>query len=213
MDVLDLLKKDWKKNEGSYPKFSEKEIYAMLHKRSSSIVKWILVISIVEFSFWLLLSFLLRDSSQMQKINSLHISYITLPLEVANYAIILFFVIVFYRNYKKIAVTDNARRLMQNILRTKKAVTHYIFAIITYNLIAIIVVFILFFMYDPELLKTIHEYEENGNVGIFYLLYIVMALIATAIILLLYWLFYRVIYGLLLKSLKRNYEELKKLDF
>lgn len=213
MEELDKLKNDWKKSGNRYPRFSEQEIYAMLHKRSSSIVKWILVISIVEFSFWLLLSFLLRDSSQMQKINSLHISYITLPLEVANYAIILFFVIVFYRNYKKIAVTDNARRLMQNILRTKKAVTHYIFAIITYNLIAIIVVFILFFMYDPELLKTIHEYEENGNVGIFYLLYIVMALIATAIILLLYWLFYRVIYGLLLKSLKRNYEELKKLDF
>ncbi len=213
MEELDKLKHDWKKSGNRYPRFSEQEIYAMLHKRSSSIVKWILVISIVEFSFWLLLSFLLRDSSQMQKINSLHISYITLPLEVANYAIILFFVIVFYRNYKKIAVTDNARRLMQNILRTKKAVTHYIFAIITYNLIAIIVVFILFFMYDPELLKTIHEYEENGNVGIFYLLYIVMALIATAIILLLYWLFYRVIYGLLLKSLKRNYEELKKLDF
>lgn len=213
MEELDKLKKDWKKNEGSYPKFSEKEIYAMLHKRSSSIVKWILVISVLEFAFWLVLSFLLRDSSHVQKVNDLHVNYITLPLEIANYAIILFFVTVFYKNYKKITATDNARRLMQNILSTKKAVTHYIFVIITYNFIAMILVFILFFMYDPELLKTIHEYEENGNVGVFYLLYIAIALIATTLILLLYWLFYRVIYGLLLKSLKRNYEELKKLDF
>ncbi|KAF2516819.1 hypothetical protein E0W68_11430 [Flavobacterium salilacus subsp. salilacus] len=213
MEPLDKLKNDWKKNGGNYPKFSEQEIYAMLHKRSSSIVKWILVISMLEFVFWLVLSFVLRDSSQMQKVSNLHVSYITLPLEIANYVIILFFVTIFYRNYKKIKVTDNARKLMQNILRTKKAVTHYIFAIITYNFIGMMVVFILFFMYDPELIKMVHEFEEKGNVGWFYLLYIGLALIATAIILLVYWFFYRLIYGLLLKRLKRNYDELKKLDF
>ena len=49
MDELELLKKDWKKNDGQFTQVSENEIYGMLHKSSSSIVKWIFIISIVEF--------------------------------------------------------------------------------------------------------------------------------------------------------------------
>jgi hypothetical protein len=52
MKELDLLKKDWKKNSDSFEQISEKEIYRMIHKKSSSIVKWILIISILEISFW-----------------------------------------------------------------------------------------------------------------------------------------------------------------
>ena len=38
MDELELLKKDWKKQEGLFHQISEEEIYGMLHKGSSSIV-------------------------------------------------------------------------------------------------------------------------------------------------------------------------------
>ncbi len=41
MDELDLLKKHWKKDETSFEQVSEKQIYKMIHKSSSSIVKWI----------------------------------------------------------------------------------------------------------------------------------------------------------------------------
>lgn len=213
MEALDTLKNDWKKDKVRYPNFSEKEIYAMLHKRSSSIVKWILVISIIEFVFWIGLSLLLRDSPQMKKVNSLDVGYIIIPLEIISYAIILYFVIVFYKNYTKIKVTDNARKLMQNILRTKKAVTHYIYAMIICYFVSMIAIFALFFMYDPELIHVIDSYENSGNVGWFYLIYISIALIATGILLVIFWLFYRLIYGMLLRRLKRNYEEIKKLDF
>ena len=50
MEELDLLKKAWKKEECSFDQVSEKDIYGMLHQKSSSIVKWILIISIVEFA-------------------------------------------------------------------------------------------------------------------------------------------------------------------
>ena len=46
MEELDLLKKYWKKSEDTFEQVSEVEIYKMLHKKSSSIVKWILIISI-----------------------------------------------------------------------------------------------------------------------------------------------------------------------
>ena len=47
MEELDLLKKDWKKNENSFEQISEVDIYKMLHKKSSSIVKWIFYISLL----------------------------------------------------------------------------------------------------------------------------------------------------------------------
>ena len=37
MEELDLLKKDWKRNENSFEQVSEVDIYKMLHKKSSSI--------------------------------------------------------------------------------------------------------------------------------------------------------------------------------
>jgi len=35
MEELDLLKKDWKKNENSFKQVSENEIYKMIHRNSS----------------------------------------------------------------------------------------------------------------------------------------------------------------------------------
>ena len=40
MKELDLLKKDWQKSDNSFEQVSEIEIYKMIHKKSSSIVKW-----------------------------------------------------------------------------------------------------------------------------------------------------------------------------
>ena len=52
MDELELLKKDWQKDDNNYPKKSYNEIYKMILKKSSSIVKWILIISILEVLLW-----------------------------------------------------------------------------------------------------------------------------------------------------------------
>ena len=213
MEPLDKLKKDWKKNEGKYPKFSEKEIYAMLHKRSSSIVKWILIISILEFIFWIGLSFLMKDSPNTKRIDNLHLDYITIPMTVLSYGIIIYFFILFYINYKKISATDNAKTLMSNILKTRKAVSNYIFVNISYIIISSLIILVLFFYYDPSLIEALHQFEQKGNTGEFYLVYFGLTLAILAVFVIIIWFFYRLIYGILLKRLKRNYDELKKLDF
>ena len=59
MEELDLLKKDWKKNENSFEQVSEVDIYKMLHKKSSSIVKWIFYISLLELLFGVVLNIVL----------------------------------------------------------------------------------------------------------------------------------------------------------
>ena len=212
MEELDKLKNHWKKNVGNYPKFSEKEIYAMVHKRSSSIVKWILIISILEFVFWLGLSLLMKDSPSTKRVESLDVDYIYIPMSIISYVIIIYFFVLFYRNYKKINATDNAKTLMSNILKTRKAVSNYIFVNITYIVISSLIMFALFFCYDANLIEALHQSEKEGNTGQFYLIYIGSTLLFLSFFVFIIWLFYRLIYGILLKRLKNNYEGLRKLD-
>ena len=63
MDELDILKKDWNKEKVDYPKLSYDDIYKMILKKSSSIVKWIFIISILEFAFWIGISLLMKGTS------------------------------------------------------------------------------------------------------------------------------------------------------
>ncbi len=58
MKELELLKKDWKAKESGFPKLNREALYALIWKRSSSIVKWLYYISIAEFVFWTALSIL-----------------------------------------------------------------------------------------------------------------------------------------------------------
>ncbi len=213
MDELDILKQNWKKSSVNFPKFSEQDIYAMLHKKSSSIVKWILIISILEFVFWLALSFLMKDSRSTQQLDNLHVDYITIPMTVLGYFIIIFFFCKFYINYRKITTTDNVRALMDSILNTRKTVNNYIIANIAFIILSCIVIFTVYFQKDPVLLDTLSKYEASGDSTMFYLIYIAAAMVFMAIFILVIWLFYKLIYGLLLRRLRRNYEELKKIDF
>ena len=99
MKELDLLKKDWQKNSGSFQQISENEIYKMIHKKSSSIVKWILIISIVEVLFWTFSNIFINTDELYQKMNHpeivLALDYITY----LNYIITLIFLFLaaFYR--------------------------------------------------------------------------------------------------------------------
>ena len=213
MEELDKLKKDWNRSQDNYPKFSEREIYAMLHKGSSSVVKWILIISILEFVFWLGLSFLLKDSPNVKRVDGSLVDYITVPMSLVSYGIIIYFFCIFYMNYRKITTTDNVKTLMANILRTRKAVSNYIFVNIAYIIVSSIIIFFIFFKYDKGLLDTLHQSEASGQQVAFYLTYIIFTLLSIGILILIIWLFYKLIYGLLLRKLHRNYEELKKIDF
>ena len=213
MEELDKLKNHWNKSAGNFPKFSEKDIYAMLHKKSSSIVKWILIISILEFLFWLVMSFLLKDSNSTKMIESLDIDYITMPMSVIGYGIIIYFLYQFYISYRKITTTDNVKTLMANILNTRKTVSNYIYVNLAYIIISCILIFVIYFYKDEALIAAVHQSEADGNALWFYLIYIVTTIICLAIFILIIWLFYKLIYGILLKRLHRNYEELKKIDF
>lgn len=212
MEELDLLKRDWKKNEHSFPKITEQEIYAMLHRKSSSIVKWIFIISILEMVAWSLISLCTADENYLKTLESYHIKSLVATFTVINYIVIFTFIFLFYRNFKSINTTDSVKSLMKSILKTRKTVQYYIW----YNLVMIGIIFITMmvatFIYDERFNKMSGQFEGNDQSILFWMMILGFTIVFFAIFVGGIWLFYRLIYGYLLRRLYKNYEELKKID-
>lgn len=209
MKELDLLKKDWQKNDNSFEQVSEIEIYKMIHKKSSSIVKWILIISILEVSIWTLISMAFNTDDYFKKLKHDELILYFKILNIFGYVVILVFIYLFYKNYIAITTTSSTKQLMKDILRTRKTVQYYV----AYNLgmivLGLIIGFIIAFTYNPETIVLRSKIAENGSAMIltFGILFLIILLFFGA-----FWLFYRVLYGILLRRLHANYKELKKID-
>jgi hypothetical protein len=120
MKELDLLKKIGK-SDNSFNQISETEIYKMIHKKSSSIVKWILIISILEVLLWTCLSFCFDSDGYLKKIEQAEIITLLTVLNYFNYGVVLAFIYVFYKNYIAISTTVSTKQLMHDILKTKNS--------------------------------------------------------------------------------------------
>lgn len=212
MDELELLKKYWKQQDTEYPKVSANDIYKMILKRSSSIVKWIFIISLLEFALWTFLSLVLKDSEYAQQFDKLDSDYILIPLTVLGYVILAYFFILFYKNYRKISVTDSAKVLMENILNTRKTVKNYVLFNLAFMAITFIATIYLEFDQDKVLISKAQTAAANGEAFIFYAKAILIVAGVLAVVAGTLLLFYWLIYGLLLRKLNRNYKELKKLE-
>ena len=211
MEELDFLKKDWKKQEENFPHLSYNDIYKMLWKKSSSIVKWIFVISIMELFLSTFLNILLADDSYWKEMQQLHIKNFTIGLYVVSYCITFYFIYRFYRNYKRISTTDDAATLMENIIRTRKTVKTYIAYVLIYSGLSSL--FLAYFMLrNHQAMEQVEETAKYSYETLDWVKFILLGIIVLAIILSIIWLFYRLIYGILLKKLLRNYKELKKLE-
>lgn len=212
MDELELLKKDWQKDDGKFPKVSYNEIYGMILKKSSSIVKWIFIISLLEFVFWALIAIAFKDTKSMRDFNNMDVDYILIPLTVIGYAVLAYFFYLFFRNYQRISATDNAKVLMENILRTRRTVKNYVAFNLVFLVIATAVGIFIQFDQNPQVISMAHSAAADGNLFVFYARFILIIAVflvgAIAILLFFYWL----IYGILLKRLNWNYKELKKLE-
>ncbi|SDM81564.1 hypothetical protein SAMN04488514_11529 [Kriegella aquimaris] len=212
MDELELLKKDWQKKEEHLPKLSYEDIYKMIWKKSSSIVKWMFYISIIEFIFWAAINLVFTDAESWEFFKTLHVYEVTLTLTLINYAVLLYFIFKFYSNYRKISFTDSSKKLMKTILSVKKTVTQYVWFNIAVFTVSLITGLYGSLRYGPDSEKILDAAEQAGNQTIFWILTIGATLVIVVLLLLLVWLFYKLLYGILLKRLKKNYEELRQLE-
>lgn len=206
MDELELLKKDWKKQEDVLPRLSYKEIYKMILKKSSSIVRWIFIISILEFLLWASLDVVFRLNGMYSKVEKVDMGSFSLIASIVSYGILLYFITRFYINYKKIKATDSAKVLMENIIKTRRTVKRYIWVNISFFALAMIATM----SYALIFTETFQNRSAENQLPVW--LVVVVTLFVTSIFIGIIALFYRIIYGIFTRRLKRNYGELKKLE-
>ena len=215
MKELDLLKKDWKRNENSYSQKTEMDIYGMIHKRSSSIVKLILIISVLEVIVWTFVNvFFNSDKSLVERFGNTIAHYIiefNLVFNCINYFVIAVFIYLFYKNYKSISTLTSTKQLMSDILKTRKTVNYYVWYNLTMLTIGLITVFVIQFLFSPKLEFIKEKLENDVNHLLFLKIIGIVGLIVVGIVFL-FWLFYKLLYGILLRKLYKNYKELKKIE-
>ncbi|WP_430467818.1 hypothetical protein [Winogradskyella ouciana] len=209
MDELELLKKDWNKDKSDYKNYSDTDIYPMLHKKSSSIVKTLFYISIAEFAFWILVNILpyLLSEKYRERLETSYENPLFVGLSILSLVVIVLFIYLLFKSYKAISITDSAKKLMESILRTRKVIKYYVI----FNLVMIFISIPLSLYFEFNENIEFHDQVEAMNSTQTMVLYAVTILV-TGVFLLVFWLFYKLLYGILLKRLNRNYDELKKLE-
>tara|TARA_R110002126_G_scaffold4151_11_gene22268 strand:+ start:2151 stop:2801 length:651 start_codon:yes stop_codon:yes gene_type:complete len=212
-DELELLKRDWQKKEFDVPKLSYDEIHKMIWKKSSSIVKWILIISILEFTVPHLLYLLPSMREGMEIYDKIGISKYLLFLSGFTYLVAFYFIFQFYKRFKEISVLDNSKNLMKKIIKTRKTVKHYVIFSLSMIMVTIIMMIIGVYLNDnitlafPELKDSLENISQEKlkvtimlSIGIFG---VILTFAMGGI--------YFLLYGLLLRKLKQNYSELRHL--
>jgi hypothetical protein len=201
MDLLDNYKKAWNNQPEDTNKVSSIEIYKMAQSKSSSIVKWIFIIGILEFVILNSLYLFIDMEEATKEYEKLGIDNFVFYSQIAAYIILFFFLTKFYQNYKRISATESTNTLMKKILRTRKTVRNYVLFNLGYT-------FLISMVY---IISTINmNFDDLSTKQL--LLIIISTLIATLLILCVLYGFYQLLYGILLRKLNRNYKELAKLD-
>lgn len=213
MDQLEALKKEWQTQEQEFPKLSYNDIYPMLLKKSSSIVKWIVIISLCEILFWTLLSLLIPESSN-EFYEELGLKSILKWVNIFNYAVVAFFIYLFYRNYQKIQVTNSIKILMENILQTRKTVHYFVYYNIGMAAALLAGTNLYYYSHQDKLIDLLKSQNIYGAIPAETVVnkFFIYNLVAGVMIIGFLMLFYFLLYGLLLRRLKRNYKELKKME-
>jgi len=193
MNELDLLKTHWQKDQG-FIKFKQEDIINMLHKNSSSIVKWLLIICCTELAVGLSLYFVFPSESK----KFLTIDIINCTLEIVLYAVVLYFIYNFFKLYKNIKNSSNTKALLESIVAVRKNTDNYI----KFNLLYITIVFIIsYIFYLIEESSIDKMWGKAIFMGIFLALFVLLFRKLMK-------LYYKLLYGFLLKKLMKNYDEL-----
>lgn len=205
---LDLIKKDWQK-PGAFVEISEMEIYKMLHKKSSSIVKWIIIISILEIVLWMSINVFFNSDDYLKSTKFDNLSNYLQILNYFYYGVIFVFIYLFYKNYVLISTTVSTKQLMKDILKIRKTVQSYVWFNLAMVVLSLLFGFFMAFTSNSEIAVLQDKFADNEKL---IAISIVVLILTIVVFLGLFWLFYKLLYGILLKRLYRNYTELQKID-
>ncbi|KIA89032.1 hypothetical protein [Kaistella jeonii] len=215
---IDNFKKTWQEHE-IQPKYNSDEIRSMLNKSSRNYVKYILAISIAEFLVILGMNFyylFLGDdtNSYLNILEKLgvknnenlvaNLSHLYFGLKVISLALTAFFVIKFYQNYKHIKIESNLTKLILQIIKFKNTVNYFILA----NVFLIVLYTIVLGIFTSWALSNQNIELTHPTLIGFYVGLLLMMVLSVVLI----WIYYRIVYGIILKKLGKNLEELQKIE-
>lgn len=202
MDHLEKLKGVWQNQNDSTIKFTKSDIFSMIQKKSSSVVKWILIVSIIEFILPNLILLFTDNTASKKLYNTYDLNGIMLNYTILYVIIIIGFIYYFYKNYKNISADNSVKELLHSIILTRKTVKYYINTNLT--LAAIIGLHVFYKVFNSPVFMD--KLPENT-----YMLTVwATAITVFAFVLFLFWCVYKIIYGFFLRKLNRNYKELLK---
>ena len=211
MDLANY-KKVWKNQPEEKNKISALEIYKMTQSKSNSIVKWIFIIGLLEFVFWFAINYLCTKNGTLEPYEKLKLISFIENFNYFHYVLVVIFLILFYRNFSLISTVDDTKTLMKNILLVRKTVKWYVY----YNLINVVVFSIILnilIFNTPDGIYILSGIDnESFNQEHMMSVFIIVQIVFIAIMILILWFFYYLLYGILLKKLNKNYKELTKLN-
>ena len=215
---LDSFKETWQQ-QPVQPKYDTSEIESMLNKSSRNYVKYILWISLVEFILILganlYYTFLGEDTTDLMSVlgklgidNSdqfqTTLTHLYLALKMVSLALTGIFVYLFYQNYRKINIEANLKKLILQIIKFKKTVQLFIVANIALVILFTLVLGIFTF---SVLAQQNIELTNPTLIG-----FIAGLVLTMGISVVLIWIYYRLVYGFILRRLGKNLEQLQNIE-
>lgn len=215
---LDSFKKTWQE-QPVQEKYDNNEILQMLNRKSRNYVKYIFWISVFEFFFFSVMGifyFFQGDEtngflSYLEKLGAKKtpevensFDNIYLVLKILSLLVTAYFVYKFYQNYRKIRIEENLKGLITRIIKFKKTVNAFILISILL-LVAFTSIFTIFIFYS---LNSQNIEPKNSDLIIF----VIGIILTTGLSALLIWLYYRLVYGIIMKKLDKNLIQLKEID-
>lgn len=215
---IDNLKKQWQ--EQPVPdKYNNSEILKMLNSKSRNYVKYIVWISVAEFSLFLVMNIFYvfqkgGDDSFMHIMEKLGVektakfeadyAHLYFTMRVVSLLVTGFFVAKFYLNYRQIHVEENLKKFILQIMKFRKTVSLFILTniLLLVFFMAILTMFVLNTISSQNL-----QMDHPTFIG-----FLVGLGISTAISIFLIWLYYRVVYGIIMGRLGKNLEQLREIE-
>lgn len=215
---IDSLKKTWQEQEFP-PKYDHNAILEMLNRRSRNNVKLIFWISVAEFLFFLGLTifylFQSDDSDSFKNILSrlgieitskieMDFAHLYFALKILSLLVTGFFIVRFYMAYQKINVESNLKRLIKQIISFRKVVNQFIITniLLLVFFTTLLTVFILWTLSQQQV-----HLDSPTLIG-----FIIGIVISTLLCVFLIWIYYRLVYGIILRKLGKVLDQLREMD-
>lgn len=215
---LDQYKKAWQE-QPIEQKYGNAEILKMLNKKSRNYIKYIVWISALEFSFFLALTvYYLFDDEEVNnyillleklgiKNNQeiiMNFEHLYFAMKVLSLLVTGIFVVKFVVNYLKIKVESNLKKFILQIISFKKIVNIFIFTNIF--LLIVFTAILSYFVFHTLQTQNI-DLPRNTSIGL-----LTGLLVTTILSVVLIWLYYRVVYGIIMKRLGVHLKQLKEIE-